>query len=383
MSENHALSLALAARLMAAVRLPGGLVITESVSLKPLWRAGITGCLVIALAACGGAGADSGNPDPAQSSVVSAPADGAGAQTPAVPVGLAATSGDSQIALGWTASAGAASYNVKRSTTSGGPYTIIASPISPSYTDTALTNGDTYYYVVSAVNSAGESPNSSQVQGTPAAAAQPPAAPTGLVATAGETQVALAWAASADAAGYRVKRGTSSGGPYTTIASPTTSSYTDTGLTNGTTYYYVVSATNSAGESPDSSEARATPAAAVRPPSAPTGLIATGGNAQIALTWSGSASATSYHVKRATTSGGPYTTVSSPTGASYTDTGLMNGTTYYYVISAVNSAGESANSSEARATPSAPLPVPGTPTGLAATAGDARVSLTWSASANA
>src|SRR6185312_9935994 len=332
MSENHALSLALAARLMAAVRLPGGLVITESVSLKPLWRAGITGCLVIALAACGGAGADSGNPDPAQSSVVSAPADGAGAQTPAVPVGLAATSGDSQIALGWTASAGAASYNVKRSTTSGGPYTIIASPISPSYTDTALTNGDTYYYVVSAVNSAGESPNSSQVQGTPAAAAQPPAAPTGLVATAGETQVALAWAASADAAGYRVKRGTSSGGPYTTVASPTTSSYTDTGLTNGTTYYYVVSAVNTAGESPNSGQVSATPQLGV--PGTPTNVVATAGNGQVGLSWSASSGATSYNVKRSTANGGPYTTVASGvTSTSFTNTGLTNGTTYFFVVS--------------------------------------------------
>ena len=69
--------------------------------------------------------------------------------------------------LSWSASTGATSYNVKRSTTSGGPYTTIASPTTTSYTDTGLTNGTTYYYVVSAVNAAGESANSAQVSAAP------------------------------------------------------------------------------------------------------------------------------------------------------------------------------------------------------------------------
>ena len=71
--------------------------------------------------------------------------------------------------LSWNASSEAASYNVKRSTTSGGPYTTIASPTTTSYTDTAVTNATTYYYVVSAVNAAGQSANSSQVSATPTA----------------------------------------------------------------------------------------------------------------------------------------------------------------------------------------------------------------------
>src|SRR5439155_16458302 len=77
----------------------------------------------------------------------------------------------------------------------------------------------------------------------------PPAAPTNLVATAGNGQVGLSWSASSGATSYNVKRSTTSGGPYTTIASPTTTGYTDTGVTNGTTYYYVASAVNTAGES--------------------------------------------------------------------------------------------------------------------------------------
>jgi len=73
------------------------------------------------------------------------------------------------------------------------------------------------------------------------------------------------------------------------------------------------------------------------------------------LSWSASSGATSYNVKRSTTSGGPYTTIASPTTTSYTDTGLTNGTTYYYVVSAVNGAGESANTSQASATPAASI----------------------------
>ena len=88
------------------------------------------------------------------------------------------------------------------------------------------------------------------------------------------------------------------------------------------------------------------------PPAAPTGLTATAGNAQVSLTWSASTGATSYNVKRSTTSGGPYTTVGTSTSTAFTNTGLTNGTTYYFVVTAVNSAGESGNSNQASATPS-------------------------------
>jgi hypothetical protein len=86
---------------------------------------------------------------------------------PPTPTGLAATAGSQQVSLTWSASSGSASYNVKRSTTSGGPYTQAANVTVTNDTDASLTNGTTYYYVVSAVNSAGESANSSQVSATP------------------------------------------------------------------------------------------------------------------------------------------------------------------------------------------------------------------------
>jgi len=274
--------------------------------------------------------------------------------TTAPPTALTAAAGNAQVTLSWTASSGAASYNVKRATTSGGPYTTVATGVTgTTYTNTGLTNGTTYYYVVSAVNTAGESTNSTQVSAVPAAATTAPAAPTGLTATAGSAQAVLTWTASTGATSYNVKRATTSGGPYTTVATGVVgTTYTNTGLTNGTTYYYVVSAVNSAGESTNSAQVSATPVAPIAIPTAPTTLTAAAGNEQVALNWSASTGATSYNVKRSTTSGGTFTTIATGvTGTTYTDTGLTNGTTYYYVVTAVNSAGESGNSPAASATP--------------------------------
>ncbi len=182
----------------------------------------------------------------------------------------------------------------------------------------------------------------------------PPAAPTALAAMAGNQQVSLTWTASSGATGYHVKRASASGGPYTQIASPTATSDTDTGLTNGTNYFYVVSALNTSGESADSSEVSTTPVSSApgsSVPAVPIALAAMAGNQQISLSWTASAGATSYHVKRATTSGGPYTQVAAPTTASYVNSGLTNGTAYFYVVSALNATGESANSTQASATP--------------------------------
>jgi len=209
--------------------------------------------------------------------------------------------------------------------------------------------------------------------------------PASLTATAGNAQVSLSWPASVGANSYDVKRATVSGGPYVTVGCSTTTSYTDSGLQAGTTYYYVVSAQytegpDAGGASADSVEANATPLSGA--PLAPTDLKATPGNAQVALSWNASSGATTYNVKRATVSGGPYTVVASSTSISYTDIGLTNGTTYYYVVTAVNSVGESGNSSQVSATPQATSTAP--PTVLKANATKpGSINLRWTQSTTA
>ncbi len=205
-------------------------------------------CLVamaLLLQGCAGSGGPSGS------------GGGGGTNPPAAPSGLTATAGTGQVNLSWTASTSATSYNVLRSTTSGGPYTQTGAPATTSYVDTSVTNGTTYYYVVTAVNTAGQSGDSNQASATPTATA--PAAPTGLTASAGTGQVSLSWNTSSGAASYNVLRGTVSGGPYTQIGTSTTAGYLDTAVTNGTTYYYVVTAVNGGGQSGDSNQASATP----------------------------------------------------------------------------------------------------------------------------
>jgi hypothetical protein len=90
--------------------------------------------------------------------------------TTAVPANLTATAGNAQATLAWSASSGASSYNIKRSTTSGGPYSQLGTATSTSYTDKTASNATTYFYVVNAVASTGTSADSAQVSATPAAA---------------------------------------------------------------------------------------------------------------------------------------------------------------------------------------------------------------------
>jgi hypothetical protein len=179
----------------------------------------------------------------------------------------------------------------------------------------------------------------------------PPSAPAGLTATTNCGEVMLTWAPSSGATNYNVKRSASSGGPYATLASTSSTSYTDTNVISGLTYYYVVSAVNAGGEGLNSVQVSATPL----PPPAPTIMTVVTNYGQVALTWSTvSCPNITYNLKRSPSSGGPYTLIVNTASTSYTDTGLLNGTTYYYVVSAVGSAGEGPNSVQVAATP--PLP---------------------------
>ena len=427
---------------------------------------------------------------------------------PAAPTNLTATAGNSQVTLSWTASNGAASYNIYRSTTSGNETLLQSGVTTTSFTNTGLTNGTTYFYKVAAVNAGGTSalsneasatptaatftgahinfststgeavngyradtgfafgdrgngltfgwnadntaqardrdlanspdelhdsfnqlqrpnnPNASweiavpngtytvhlgagdagffdsvykinvegvlAINGTPtstqhwfentvtvivtdgrltisnavnavnnkidfieviAASVAPPASPTNLTATAGSTQISLSWTASSGAASYNIYRSTTSGNETLLQSGVTTTSFINTGLTNGITYFYKVAAVNSAGASGLSNEAFATPQ--VGAPAAPTNLTATAGNSQVTLSWTASNGAASYNIYRSTTSGNETLLQSGVTTTSFTNTGLTNGTTYFYKVAAVNAGGTSALSNEASATPTA------------------------------
>jgi len=171
-----------------------------------------------------------------------------------------------------------------------------------------------------------------------------PPPPTGLTVSYSSNKAVLQWNAVTGATYYNVLRSTNNGGSFTTIASLATTNYTDTGLANGTIYYYVVDAVNGNGASANSSQISAT-----GPPLPPTGLNATAGYAQVALSWTAASGASSYAVLRSTSSGAE-TIVATTTTPNYTDTGLANGTTYYYEVSAINNSGQGANSSEVSAT---------------------------------
>lgn len=301
--------------------------------------------------------------------------------TPA-PTGVTAAGGDSQVKIFWTAVPGATSYNIYWSTTSGVTTAngTKISGVSNPYTMTALadgtklTNGTTYYFVVTAVSSAssgtGESAPSAQVS----CVANP--VPTEVTAAAGDLAATISWTAVSGAISYNIYWSKTTG---VTTANGTkitgaTNPYTLTGLTNGTTYYFVVTAVNSSGESSPSTEATCIPALPV-----PTGVSATRGNGQATVSWPAVTGATSYNIYWSKTTGVTTANGTKIAGVTtpYVVTGLTNDTPYYFVVTEVNSDGESAPSAEVSATPTA-TPPPDTPAGVSATAGDLQATIAWS-----
>ena len=302
---------------------------------------------------------------------------------PAAPANLTATPANAQITLLWDTVTNADEYYIFRAEGTSGTLARIADGITiteTNYIDTDVTNGTQYRYSVSAVNSAGESINNSEVSATPIAPTVAPAAPENLTVTVGDQSLTLRWNAAAGATEYYVYRGLSTGS-LTRIAMDETISeltYTDSGLTNGTEYWYAVSGFNSFGAGSESTEVSATPASA---PPAPATLTAIAGNAQVTLSWSMVADASGYRVYRAEgTFGGTLTRIHEIANSNtimYTNTGLTNGTTYRYTVRAFNDVGESPNSSEVSATPTAAVTLPAAPANLSAAAGDAQVTLSW------
>ena len=293
---------------------------------------------------------------------------------PGAPTDLTATPGNSTVTLDWTAptSDGGATisgYLVYMGAAPGGESVnpVGCTPTSATSCEvTGLTNDITYYFIVKAQNVNGNSSPSDEASATPASQ---PGPPTGVGATPGNTSVALGWNAPASdggspITGYDVYEGTSSGGESSVPVNRTiitVTSYTVAGLTNGIRYYFTVTAVNAAGSSVASAEVSAVPV--ITAPGAPTGLAATPGNLSVGLAWfppssDGGSAITGYDVYEGTTSGGESPTPVNGevlvTGTSATVVGLSNGTTYYFIVKAVNSVGSSAFSNEASAVPALP-----------------------------
>lgn len=201
-----------------------------------------------------------------------------------------------------------------------------------------------------------------------------PSAPANLQASAGTQQVSLSWSAGlggGSVSNYEVFRGGQS------IATPTGTSYVDTGRTGDTQYCYTVRAQGPGGNSGHSTQACATP---TFPAPGQPALQATPGSAQVMLSWNDVGQGESYRLQRLVT-GTTYSDVTTTTGFSHTDTGRVNGQQYCYRVRAENSGGNGAYSAQACATPQvqAPSSVSGfTANQDVAGARQTSVTLTWS-----
>jgi fibronectin type 3 domain-containing protein len=293
--------------------------------------------------------------------------DSAARTVPQPPGSPAAKPGDTLVTLSWAppSSDGGSplqKYRVYRSTAAGGQ-NLEKSPLATLsadarvFTDTAVVNGVTYYYVVVATNAMGASRPSAEVIATPGAGstATAPSAPTSVSGSSPPGHNYITWNPPPSDGGspvtsYRVYRGTTSGGTKSQVASVTATAFDDLyGLTAGTTYYYTVTAVNRIGEGRPSSEIPVTTTLGVPGPPALTATAAAGPSA--ALHWSippdGGSPITKYVILRdgvrlvtlqAAADGGPTT---------YTDTTVSSGVAYTYQVRAANVAGNGQLSNKA------------------------------------
>jgi beta-glucanase (GH16 family) len=323
---------------------------------------------------------------------------------PAPPAGLSASSGNAKVFLSWQETPGATGYQVKRATTSGGPYTTIANPVANNFTDASVANCSTYFYVVAATNSSGASTNS--IEQTATLGAYSVAVNSGggavgqFVADANVTggTIGAVSTAAIDTAGlvapapqavYQAERygnftysfnGLISGATYTVRLHSAETYWTAVGqrrfnvIINGAqvlTNFDIIAAAGAQNRAvinefnavatggqitiqyvTVTDNARASGIELIlSKPSSTAGVGAIAGNSQVSLSWNPIPGAT-YNVKRALVSSGPYPTVfSGLTSTNTTDVGLTNDVTYYYVVSAAVLGCESTNSVFVSATP--------------------------------
>ncbi len=176
----------------------------------------------------------------------------------------------------------------------------------------------------------------------------PPAAPTGLTATATTTQISLGWVdQSSNETGFRIERSVD-GGSYSVLTSvgANSTSLVDTAVTTGSTYSYVVVAVNTAGDSAASNEASATvPSGPPPAPAAPSDLSGVAvSRTEINLSWTDNATTETGFVVQRSTNGSSWTQIGTPgeDATSFSSTGLKRNTLYYYRVLAYNGSGNSA-----------------------------------------
>ncbi|MEK6275748.1 MAG: Ig-like domain-containing protein [Actinomycetota bacterium] len=273
---------------------------------------------------------------------------------PTAPTDVTATAaGMNQVDVAWTAATdniAVTGYEIYRN---GSLLTTVGT--EASFTDTTVSPGTTYEYELRAFDAAenGSPASNVAVATTTGPDTQPPTTPTGLSATAvSSTRIDLGWTASTDnvgVTGYRIYRD----GSLLTTVGPSPTTYSDTTVTQSTTYTYTASAIDAmTNESLQSDPASATtPTPDTEPPTTPTSLGATAvSTAQIDLGWTDSTDnvgVTGYRIYR---DGSLLTTVG-PTPTSYSDTTVAHSTTYTYTVSAIDAANnESPQSDPASAT---------------------------------
>ena len=296
------------------------------------------------------------------------------ADLPLAPDNLSMTPGNTQLSVRWDAVGGATGYRIYRRT-DGSAWSSdpVGATTGTLFTDPMLPNGTQYHYLVAAVNEKGAGAWSRfEANGIPSAKA--PLAPINVTVIPGNTQSTVTWDPVVGATGYYVTVTTTSGGNYISASGSTSNpSFTATDLTNGSLYYFRVQAMGGL-YSGFSAEVSTTPSASL--PLAPVNLSMTPGNTELSLRWNPVVGATGYNVYRRT-AGSAWTSaaIGSPVGTLFTDTGLINGTSYRYTVAAVNAAGAGAWATRVSGTPtgdstSAPVHVTATP-------GNQQVTVTW------
>ncbi len=300
---------------------------------------------------------------------------GENASPPSAPQGLRASAGNGYVQLSWSAptSDGGApitAYNIYRGTSSGAEsYIAQVSGSTLTYNDTSVSNGVTYYYYITAVNSAGEGDKSDEVSATPRSAQTVPSPPQSIGFTTGNGYVNITWKVPDDGGSpiteYKIYRN----GSFFAMVPAVQQWFNDTSVVNGVTYSYYVTAVNSVGESNSSEEIKATPPGK---PDAPANLHVRRGNMFVNITWNEESweCVNEFKVYR---NGSIYAIVPG-TQRWFNDTAVINGITYSYYLVAVNPAGESEPSKTVHGTPAT---VPDAPENFHAKTGNRFVELLW------